>query len=58
MIFFDRPFLDAISYYQAHGKKDVDSYDELIEQFEFSNPLFMAPPWKEIFSEYAESKDS
>jgi predicted ATPase len=58
IVFFDRSFLDAVSYYQAHTEKDVDSYNALIEQFKFSNPVFMTPPWKEIFSEDAERKHS
>lgn len=56
VIFFDRSFLDAVSYYQAHAEKDVDSYNELIDQFKFSNPVFMTPAWKEIFSEDVERK--
>jgi len=58
VVFFDRSFLDAVSYYQTHSKKDVDFYDELIDQFKFSNPVFMTPPWKEIFSEDSERKHS
>lgn len=58
MIFFDRSFLDAISYYKTHAKKDFAFYDELIDKLKFSNPVLMTPPWKEIFSEDSERKHS
>lgn len=58
VIFFDRSFLDAVSYYQTYAKINVDFYNELIDQFKFNNPVFMTPPWKEIFSEDAERKHS
>lgn len=58
IIFFDRSFLDAVSYYQSHTEKDVGLYDELITKFKFSNPVFTTPPWKTIFSEDAERKHS
>lgn len=56
IIFFDRSFLDAISYYQTYAEKNVNLYDDLIEKFKFSNPVFMTPPWKDIFSEDSERK--
>lgn len=58
VIFFDRSFLDAVSYYQTHAQKDVDFYDDLIDQFKFNNPVFMTPPWKEIFSKDSERRHS
>lgn len=56
IIFFDRSFLDAISYYQTHAENDTHFYDAHIEQFKFDNPVFMTPPWKEIFTEDSERK--
>lgn len=56
IIFFDRSFLDAISYYQTHTENNVHFYDGYIEQFRFDNPVFMTPPWKEIFTEDSERK--
>ena len=56
VIFFDRSFLDPISYYQSYAENDKDQYDYLLDQFRFNNPILMTPPWKDIFSEDSERK--
>lgn len=56
VIFFDRSFLDTISYYQAYAEKNIHLYNNFITQFRFDNPVLMTPPWESIFSEDTERK--
>lgn len=56
LIFFDRSFLDAISYYQTYAENNKNQYDYFFDKFMFDDPVLMTPPWKEIFSEDSERK--
>ena|SRR3990167_10839429 len=58
VIFFDRSFLDAISYYKTFTKENKNEYDELLDEFKFNNLIFMTPPWEEIFCEDGERKNT
>lgn len=57
MIFFDRCFLEGISYYQMLKPNDK-KYNHLVKELRFYSTIFMAPPWQEIFCEDSERKNS
>lgn len=58
LIFFDRSFLEGISYYQTLKINDSHKYDYLIQDLRFYPKIFMAPPWKEIFHQDDERQHS
>lgn len=55
VIFFDRTFLEVVSYFQSIG---IHKYDDLINELRFYQSIFMTPPWKEIFKQDDERKHS
>ena len=55
VIFFDRSFLEVVSYFQSIG---THRYDYLINELRFYHSIFLTPPWKEIFSQDDERKHS
>ncbi len=58
LIFFDRCFLDGISYYQTFSDDNPNKYDDLIEDFRLYPTVFVTPPWGEIFSQDSKRKHS
>ena len=56
IIFFDRSFLDGVSYYETLNIKDNHKYDSHIETLRFYPMIFMTPPWAEIFCQDDERK--
>ena len=57
-IFFDRCFLEGISYFQAINIPGKNKYDHIINELRYYPVIFMAPPWEEIFCEDEERKNS
>lgn len=55
-IFFDRCFLDGISYYQTLNVDDHKKYDNLINELRFYPTVLMTPPWPEIYRQDDERK--
>lgn len=55
VIFFDRSFLEGVSYFQT---LKINKYDYLINELRYYATIFMAPPWKEIFCEDDERKNT
>jgi predicted ATPase len=55
VVFFDRSFLEVVSYFQAIG---IHKYYYLINELRFYHSIFLTPPWKEIFSQDDERKHS
>lgn len=55
VIFFDRSFLEGVSYLQSIN---IDKYNYLINDLRYHSTIFMTPPWKEIFCEDDERKNS
>ena len=53
LVFFDRCFLDAISYFQTLGR---ENYNHLITKYRFYPTIFITPPWKEIYRQDDERK--
>ena len=58
LIFFDRSFLDAVSYYESLNMADRFKYNSLIEDLRFYPIILMTPPWKEIYSQDSERQHS
>lgn len=58
VIFFDRSFLDCVSYYQSLAIADSTKYDHLIHELRYSPIVLMTPPWEEIFCQDDERKHS
>lgn len=48
-IFFDRSFLEGISYLHHLGVKEASKYEDLIQKYRFASQVFMTPPWQEIY---------
>lgn len=57
-IFFDRSFLDCVSYYQELKVEDSHKYDNLIEDLRYYPTILITPPWKEIYCQDEERKHS
>lgn len=55
LVFFDRCFLDAISYLHMLGLKNQDS---LIETHRFHHTIFFTPPWQAIYHQDNERQHS
>lgn len=55
VIFFDRCFLEGISYFQTLA---IHKYDHIVSELKYDPVIFMTPPWEEIFCEDAERKSS
>lgn len=58
IIFFDRCFLEGISYYQTLKFDDSNKYDHFITDLRYYSTLLMVPPWKEIWCQDSERKHS
>jgi predicted ATPase len=55
-VFFDRSFLECVSYYQSSKMADSHKYDHLIDELRYYPIILMTPPWKEIFVQDEERK--
>lgn len=55
LVFFDRSFLEGISYFQT---LNIHKYDHFIAELKYFHTVFMAAPWKEIFCQDDERKHS
>lgn len=53
IIFFDRSFLEGISYFQT---LKIHDYDPIVDELRYYPTIFMTPPWKEIFVQDEERK--
>jgi predicted ATPase len=58
LIFFDRSFLECVSFYRTLKIADANKYDNLIHDLKFHSPIFMTPPWEEIFCQDEERRKS
>jgi predicted ATPase len=55
-IFFDRCFLEGVSYYQTLKIENSTKYDHLIHELRYYPIIFMTPPWEEIYCQDDERK--
>lgn len=53
-MFFDRSFLDAIAYSTLIGQPVSPAMLEAAERRRFANPIFVCPPWREVFAQDSE----
>lgn len=54
-IFFDRSFLEGISYFQT---LEIHDYDHVVDELRYYSTIYMTPPWEEIFSQDKERKNT
>ncbi|WP_234735059.1 AAA family ATPase [Tellurirhabdus bombi] len=47
--FFDRGIPDIIAYLHVGGRPVSAPYWQALEQYRYSSPVFMAPPWEAIY---------
>lgn len=57
-VFFDRSFLDAISYVAHINGQLKDGHRRLVEERRYADLVFLTPPWPEIFEQDAERQAS
>lgn len=58
VIFFDRCFLEVVSWYQNLKIADSNKYDHFIDELRYYHTILMTPPWKEIYRQDDERKHS
>jgi predicted ATPase len=58
VIFFDRCFLEGISYYHSLKTENATKYDHFLQELRYYSKIFMTPPWKEIYCQDEERKHS
>ena len=56
--FFDRSFIDAISYLTHIEGYLRPEHEELLQQRRYASPVFLVPSWPEIFHNDAERRTS
>ncbi len=57
-VFYDRSFLDAISYVAHIDGHLKDSHRQLVDERRYADLVFLTPPWPEIFEQDAERQAS
>ena len=58
IIFFNRCFLEGVSYYQTLKIEDSNKYDNFIHELKYYPIILMTPPWQEIYCQDDERKHS
>jgi predicted ATPase len=58
LIFFDRCFLEGISYLQTLNIANAHQYDHIVNELRYYPIIFMTPPWEEIFCEDPERQNT
>ena len=56
--FYDRSVYDSIAYLHLDKIEVLDEWDALGKELTFSKDVFITPPWKEIFHQDNERKES
>lgn len=57
-VFFDRGILDTICYMEMEHIPIPDEVRAMASQYAYNNAVFMFPPWKEIYQNDSERKQS
>lgn len=47
--FYDRSLIDAVTWYERQPTPVPSAVSALVDQYPYDNPVFMTPPWPEIF---------
>ncbi len=53
---FDRGLVDAFAWFGRAGHAVPDPIQQAVTRLRYADPVFMAPPWPEIFAEDAERR--
>lgn len=56
--FYDRSIYDSIAYLHLDKIKVLDEWDAIGKDLSFSKDVFITPPWREIFHQDNERKES
>ncbi len=56
--FFDRSFIDAISYLAHFEGRVRPEHERLLHERRYASTVFLVPPWREIFQNDAERQTS
>jgi predicted ATPase len=57
-VFFDRCVVEPLVYCQTHGLELSHNIIKAAKRCRYDNPIFVVPPWKEIFVEDTERRHS
>jgi len=57
-VFYDRSFIDAISYLAHINGKLAPEHQQLLKERRYAETVFLTPPWPEIFETDAERQTS
>ncbi len=56
--FYDRSFIDTVAYMKKDALPIPEMWQNDIEQLRFSNPVFISPPWRKIFGNDHERRET
>ncbi|MDX8351303.1 AAA family ATPase [Cognatiyoonia sp. IB215182] len=56
LCFYDRSLIDAVTWYEGQTEKVPDQVRNLIRTHRYDSPVFLAPPWPEIYVQDAERR--
>ena len=56
--FYDRSLIDTIAYMEKDELSIPEEWKHAVEKLRYSNPVFITPPWREIFGNDYERRES
>lgn len=57
-LFFDRGIPDTLAYARLIELQDVTNIESAVRKYRYDNPVFILPPWEEIYCTDGERKQS
>jgi len=57
-LYYDRSIIDSLAYLVKDDLPIPAAWDLLAEQYRYASPVFITPPWPEIYQQDAERKES
>ncbi|MFD1631045.1 AAA family ATPase [Pseudopedobacter beijingensis] len=58
LVFFDRGILDTVGYMELTNQQVTEKADALARKYNYNTKVFVFPPWKEIYENDEERKQS
>ena len=55
-VFFDRGFIEALAHWRSHDSQAFLALKDAVGARRYSDPVFVAPPWPELFVHDAERR--
>jgi len=56
LCFYDRSLIDAVTWYEGQPAPVPEDVRSLIQTHRYDSPVFLAPPWREIYVQDAERR--